>query len=49
MMNEKSSSDAAQKSELVSQHKRMAMGVPLDGKSLSGGDKKPAPVNKTSK
>ncbi len=32
----KQNSDAAQRSELVPQHKRMAMGVPIDGKGGSG-------------
>lgn len=29
--------DSQQKSELVKQHKRMAMGVPITGQSMTGG------------
>lgn len=46
--NAKQNSDAAQKSELVPQHKRIAMGVPLDGKGGSGTASK-GDVKKTSK
>lgn len=45
--NDKQGSDAAQKSELVPQHKRIAMGVPLDGKGGTGQAK--GEVKKTSK
>jgi len=32
-------SDQEQKSVLVPQHKRMAMGAPINGQSMQGGDK----------
>ena len=32
-------SDQEQKSILVPQHKRMAMGAPINGQSMQGGDK----------
>jgi hypothetical protein len=47
--NDKQNSDAAQKSELVPQHKRMAMGVPIDGKSGAGSSAKPAPSSSNKK
>jgi hypothetical protein len=36
-----STSDTEQKSILVPQHKRMAMGAPINGQSMQGGNDKP--------
>jgi hypothetical protein len=41
------SNDSQQMSEMVPQHKRMAMGVKLDGTSMKGGSAPAKPASKS--